>query len=68
MQDEKFQLLRLRLLLQMKGPYGLVFPKQNYNVLSPDFRIHVSVIDLYVPRICLPILLQPNRQTDPGNI
>jgi hypothetical protein len=45
-----------------------LFPKKNYNVLSPNVRIHVSVGDLYIPRIGLPILLQPNRQTDPGNI
>jgi hypothetical protein len=45
-----------------------VIPKQNYNVLSPIFYIHVSGSDLYIPRICLPIFLQPNRQTDPGNI
>ncbi len=34
----------------------------NYNVLSPNFHIHVSVSHLYIPRIGLPILLQPNRQ------
>jgi hypothetical protein len=46
-----------------------LFPKQNYNVLSPDFLIHVSMSGLYIPRIDLPILLQPkNRQTDPGNM
>jgi hypothetical protein len=43
-------------------------PKQNYNILSPNFHIHVSVSDLYIPRIGLPILLQPNRQTDPAEI
>jgi hypothetical protein len=36
-------------------------------VLSPNFHIHVSASDLYIPRIGLPILLQTNRQTDPGN-
>ncbi len=37
---------------------ALLFPnQQNYNVLSPNFRTHVSVTDLYIPRICLPILL-----------
>jgi hypothetical protein len=45
---------------------ALLFPKHNYNVLSPNFHIHISVRDLYIPRIGLPILLQPNRQTDPG--
>jgi hypothetical protein len=32
------------------------------------FHIHVSVSDLYIPRIGLPILLQENMWTDPGNI
>ncbi len=45
-----------------------LFTKQNCNVLSPRFHINVSVRDLYVPSIDLPVLLQPNRQTDPGNI
>jgi hypothetical protein len=36
-------------------PNCAAFPKQNYNFLSPNF--HVS--DLYIPRIGLPILLQP---------
>jgi hypothetical protein len=39
----------------------LLFPKQNYNVLSPNFHIHVSVSDLYIPTISLP-------RTDHGNI
>ncbi len=37
-------------------------------VMSISFHIHVSMSDLYIPRIGLPILLQPNRQTAPGNI
>ncbi len=32
-----------------------LFLKQNYNVLSPNFHIYVSVSDLYIPRIGLPI-------------
>ncbi len=32
-----------------------LFPKQNYKVLSPNFHIHVSVSETYIPRICLPI-------------
>ncbi len=36
-----------------------LFSKQNYNVLYPNFHIHLSVSDLYKPRIRLPILLQP---------
>ncbi len=31
----------------------MVFPKQNYNVLSRSFYTHVSVRDLYTSRICL---------------
>jgi len=36
--------------------------------MSPNFHIHVSVSNFNIPRIGLPIMLQPNRQTDPGNI
>jgi hypothetical protein len=36
--------------------------------LSTNIRIHVSVSDLYIPRIGLHIFLLQNRQTDPGNI
>ncbi len=43
---------------------AFLFPEQNYNVLSPNFHIHVSMSYLYTPRISLPILLQ----TYPGNI
>jgi hypothetical protein len=45
-----------------------LFRKQNYNVLSPNLYIHVSVRDLYIPRISLPILLQLNRQSKTRNI
>ncbi len=34
--------------------------------LSPNFHIHVSVSDLYIPRIGPHIFLQQNRQTDRG--
>jgi hypothetical protein len=30
--------------------------------LSPNFRIHISLSDLYIPRIGPPIFLQQNRQ------
>jgi hypothetical protein len=33
-----------------------------------DFHIHVSVSDLYIPKIKLPILQQEIWGTDPGNI
>ncbi len=36
--------------------------------LSPNSHIHMSVSDLYIPTIRLPILLQENMLTDPGNI
>jgi hypothetical protein len=46
----------------------LLFPKQNYNVLSPSSYTRISVRDLCISRIGLPILLQGNMWTDPGNI
>ena len=47
----------------------LLFPKQNYNVLSPSSYTHISVRDLYISRIGLPILLlQGNMRTIPKNI
>jgi hypothetical protein len=46
----------------------LLFPNQNYTVLSPRFYTHISVRDLYISRIKLPIQLQGNMWTDPGNI
>jgi hypothetical protein len=36
----------------------LLFPKQNFNALSTSSYTHVSVRDLYISRIGLPILLQ----------
>jgi hypothetical protein len=34
----------------------LLFPKQNYNVLSPSSYTHISVRDLHIFRIGLPFL------------
>jgi hypothetical protein len=45
-----------------------IFPEKELRGLSPNFYIHVSVSDLYNPTIGLPILLQENMWTDPGNI
>jgi hypothetical protein len=45
----------------------LLFPKQNYKVLSPSSYTHIYVRDLCISRIDLPILLQGNMWTDPGN-
>ncbi len=50
----------------------LLFPKQNHNVLSPSSYTNISVRNLYISRICLPILLLQGPMgimwTDPGNI
>jgi hypothetical protein len=46
----------------------LLFPNKNCSVLSPSSYTHISVRDLYIFRINLPILLQENKWTDPGNI
>ncbi len=35
-----------------------IFSEKEYRGLSPNFHIHVSVIDLYIPTIVLPILLE----------
>jgi hypothetical protein len=35
---------------------------------SPQFHIHVSVSDLYIPSIGPHIFCNQNRQIDPGNI
>jgi hypothetical protein len=45
-----------------------IFPGKKLRGLSPNFHIHVSVSDLYIPTIGLPVLLQENLWTDPGNI
>jgi hypothetical protein len=57
-------------------PFSLVHFNENpiYLFLFWELRglspldIHVSVNDLYIPRIGSHIWLQQNRQTDPGNI
>ncbi len=35
-----------------------IFPEEKLRAHSPNFHIHVSVSDLYIPTIDLPILLQ----------
>jgi hypothetical protein len=42
--------------------------KRNCTATNFDFKIHVSVSDLYFRTIGLPIRLQENMWTDPGNI
>jgi hypothetical protein len=46
----------------------LLFPKQNYNVLSRSSYTSISVRELYISRIGPPILLQKNMWTETGNI
>jgi hypothetical protein len=45
-----------------------IFPGKELRGYGPNFYIHVSVSDLYIPLIGLPILLQENRWTERGNI
>ena len=45
-----------------------VIPEKELGGLSPNFHIHVSVSDFYIPGIGPHIFLQQNRQTDHGNI
>jgi hypothetical protein len=42
-----------------------IFPEKELCALNPNFHIHVSVSDLYIPTMGLPILLQENMWTDP---
>ncbi len=42
-----------------------IFPEKELHGHSPNFRIHVSLNDLCIPTIGLPILLQGNMWTDP---
>jgi hypothetical protein len=54
--------------MHCKEDSNYVFPEIKVSGLVPSFHIHSSVSDLYTPRIGPPILLQPKRQTDRGNI
>jgi hypothetical protein len=45
-----------------------IFPEMKLCSLVPNSYIHVSVSDLYFPRIGLPIRLHQNKWTDRGNI
>ncbi len=51
-----------------KNIYIKIFLRKGLRSLSPNFHIQVSVSNLYVPTIGLPILPQENMWTDPGNI
>jgi hypothetical protein len=50
-----------------KEESNYVFPENKLNALFLVFIFHKSVSDLYILRIGLPFLLQPDRQTDRGN-
>jgi hypothetical protein len=45
-----------------------IFPEKELRRNTPNFHIHASVSDLYIPTNDLPVLLQENMWTDPGNI
>jgi hypothetical protein len=45
-----------------------VLSEKKLRGLSPNFHIHLSVSDLYIPTIGPPIFLQQNRQIDRENI
>ncbi len=45
-----------------------IFLENEFRRHSPNFHIHVSVSDLIIPTINLPILLQEKFLTNPGNI
>jgi hypothetical protein len=63
---KKSRVLPLYPTLQRKS--HLCFLYWELHGLSPNFHIHVSVSDLYIPRIDPHIFLQQNRQIDRGNI
>ncbi len=45
-----------------------IYAETKLRNLSPNSYIHVSVNDLFIPKIGLPILLQESRWADRGNI
>jgi hypothetical protein len=47
---------------------NLCIPRMKLHDLVPNSYIHVSMSDVYIPRISMPIWLQQIRQTDPENI
>ncbi len=50
----------LRGALQRKNAENLkqIFPEKEYWGLTPNFHIHVSVSELYIPTMGLPVLLE----------
>ncbi len=39
-----------------------MFPEKEYRALGPNFHIHVSVSELYIPTMGLPVLLEEIRR------
>ncbi len=58
----------LRLRYTAKKLLFMYSQKRNCAASVPNFQIHVSVSDLYIPRIGPHISLEQNRQTNPGNL
>jgi hypothetical protein len=58
----KYELVKDRLYstLQSKNAenWKQIFPEKKYRGLSPNFHIHVSVSELYIPTMELPFLLE----------
>jgi hypothetical protein len=48
--------------------FNQIVLEMKLRILIHNSYIHVYVRNFYIPRICLLILLQQNRWTDPGNI
>jgi hypothetical protein len=44
-----------------------IFPEKELHGISPNFHTYVSVSDLYISMIGLPIFAAGNMWTDPGN-
>jgi hypothetical protein len=45
-----------------------IFSEKKLCGVGPNFYVHISVSDLYIPTTSLPFWLQQNRWTDPGKI
>jgi hypothetical protein len=66
--DINYEILKLYKKLKIQGKTALqrqnaenlkqIFPEEEYRGLSPNFYIHVSVSELYIPTMGLPVLLE----------
>jgi hypothetical protein len=57
-----------KLLKYLERKSDLCTPRKETARLSPNFHMHASVADLYIPTIGPHIFLPQNRQTDRRNI